>query len=312
MKKLTPVRLKHKYFKAVEKEINKAFFDNVYKALFDIVRKPMEFLNAKSPTEEALKNGTLYYENGQFKGGINSKISRELKALGAVFSKTTKKWSLPMADIPANIKAGIVAQLDAINGMNNDLINVLDGINLEEIISKTTLEKTYDDVVKEMNDDILKTISIETVFTAEAAKFLAEEWAENLDLNIKKFTQENISQLRTKIKINATSGQRAENLIKIIEKDFNVSRSKAKFLAKQETSLLMSKMRQQRYKEAGTDKYQWSTTGLSNVRDDHRKLDRTIQTWTNPPVVNTKTGVRAHPGEDFGCNCVAIPIVEDN
>jgi uncharacterized protein with gpF-like domain len=49
---------------------------------------------------------------------------------------------------------------------------------------------------------------------------------------------------------------------------------------------------------------------MPNVRPDHKRLDGKIFNWDDAPISNTKTGKRAHPGQDYGCNCVARPIVD--
>ena len=107
---------------------------------------------------------------------------------------------------------------------------------------------------------------------------------------------------------NTRQGIRAEGLVEIIQKQFGVSERKALFLAKQETSLLMSKYRETRYKEVGLNEYIWSTSQDSRVRPDHRKLNRKSFSFDSPPVVNEK-GDKKNPGEDFGCRCVPKAII---
>ena len=62
----------------------------------------------------------------------------------------------------------------------------------------------------------------------------------------------------------------------------------------------------ERYKSVGVQKYRWSTAGDNRVRPEHKALNGKIFDWDNPPL---STGGK-HPGEDFGCRCIAIPIVE--
>ncbi len=52
-----------------------------------------------------------------------------------------------------------------------------------------------------------------------------------------------------------------------------------------------------------TARYIWKTQGDSKVRDSHRKNHNKIFSWDDPP----ETG---HPGEDYGCRCVAVPYHE--
>jgi SPP1 gp7 family putative phage head morphogenesis protein len=64
---------------------------------------------------------------------------------------------------------------------------------------------------------------------------------------------------------------------RIIMDNYGVGQRKAKFLARQETALLMSKFHEQRYKEIGVTKYIWSTSNDGDrVRDDHKVLNNKV------------------------------------
>ncbi len=53
-----------------------------------------------------------------------------------------------------------------------------------------------------------------------------------------------------------------------------------------------------------TPRYIWRTHGDGKVRESHQRNDGKIFSWDNPPP----TG---HPGEDYGCRCIAEPYVEE-
>ena len=127
---------------------------------------------------------------------------------------------------------------------------------------------------------------------------------------IKKFTSTQIQELRQIVQANVNAGFRAEKLIDEIQDRFNVSKSKAKFLAAQETKLVTETYAQTQYKELGITKYVWQATKDGRTRDSHMHLDGTVQEFANPPIVDPKTGRRANAGVDFGCRCKALPIRE--
>lgn len=58
----------------------------------------------------------------------------------------------------------------------------------------------------------------------------------------------------------------------------------------------------------GITHYTWITKGDNRVRPLHRILHGSRQAWAQPPIVD-KYGHRKHPGEDWGCRCIAVPIV---
>ncbi|MCI5048814.1 MAG: minor capsid protein [Rickettsiales bacterium] len=56
--------------------------------------------------------------------------------------------------------------------------------------------------------------------------------------------------------------------------------------------------------ERTTSHYIWRTRGDGKVRGSHAANDGKIFSWDNPP----ETG---HPGEDYGCRCIAEPYVAE-
>jgi len=62
----------------------------------------------------------------------------------------------------------------------------------------------------------------------------------------------------------------------------------------------------ERQKEIGVDSYVWNTAHDERVRDSHREKDGKTFKWSEPPA---DTG---HPGEDFQCRCIGIPVFEDS
>lgn len=101
------------------------------------------------------------------------------------------------------------------------------------------------------------------------------------------------------------SGALTRDIQNEIQKAYNVSRSKAALIARDQTAKLNSDLTQYRHIEAGVNKYKWATSGDERVRTSHQEKDGKIFYWNDPP---SDTG---HPGQDFQCRCVAIPIFED-
>lgn len=81
--------------------------------------------------------------------------------------------------------------------------------------------------------------------------------------------------------------------------------SRAMLIARDQSSKLNAALTRARHEEAGIKKYMWSTSGDERVRDSHADKEGQIFEYTNPPA---DTG---HPGHDFNCRCVAIPVLDD-
>ena len=163
----------------------------------------------------------------------------------------------------------------------------------------------------QLPQNFLEQLVLQPKMNPEQVTKIAKEYSRNMELYIKDWTEENIIKLREMIMQKTLAGQRYEGIVSSIQETYQVSQSKAKFLARQETNLLATKLKETRYLDAGVDAYKWSCVKGSAkhpVRPMHKKLDGKEFSWNNPPIVDDK-GNRKNPGEDYNCRCIAIPIV---
>ena len=189
------------------------------------------------------------------------------------------------------------------------MLQHLDSIKHAPVLSfDKSIESTLDDLEKQFKSTTID-LSVPMTLSPMIEERLKVEYTENMDLYIQQWQEEAIERLRRQIEANSAEGFRSERMASIIQAEYGVSQNKAKFLARQETSLLVSKYRQSRYQEAGISRYRWSTSHDERVRHDHKLLAGQVFSWDSPPVVDLATGRRAHPGEDFNCRCIAVPIV---
>lgn len=105
-------------------------------------------------------------------------------------------------------------------------------------------------------------------------------------------------------------GLRVEVVRKQIIERFGVSRSKADLLARDQVLKLNGELTEKRQTQAGITRYRWSTSNDERVRESHEELDGEEISWDDPPETNAD-GDRNHPGGDYQCRCVAIPILDD-
>lgn len=104
-------------------------------------------------------------------------------------------------------------------------------------------------------------------------------------------------------------GARVEALAKQIAERFAVSQAKAANIATTSVLQWHGQLSRLRMVDAGIAQYTFSTSQDERVRPGHRALNGTRQKWSAPPVVDQKTGRRAHPGMDIRCRCVAVPVL---
>lgn len=99
-------------------------------------------------------------------------------------------------------------------------------------------------------------------------------------------------------------GLRVEVLqAKLLERG-DVSESRAELIARDQTLKLNGAITKARQTGAGVSEYVWSTSRDERVRDSHRVLEGQRFSWSSPPEVG-------HPGEDYQCRCVALPVIEE-
>jgi len=318
MKQITPIPLKDKYWRFIRAEIDRLFRAVLFDPLFEVIKPTKKELNtpvqnaSSDALTYAIANGSVWYEDGAFHGTFNAKVSKRLKEMGAKYDSRSETWRYAGA-MPAEVSLAMTIAADRYSKLRHTLIRTLDDMNIESINRLSDIPNKYQQTIDWMEGDFqkaVKGISIPPTLTAAQRGVLAAEWGYNLDKYIKDWIGENIIKLRQDIQQQAFTGRRAESMVKDIIHTYQVGQRKAEFLARQETSLLMSKFHETRYKAMGINKYRWSGTMDSRERADHRALEGKIFTWDNPPVTDTRTGARNNPGEDFNCRCIAIPLLD--
>jgi len=107
-------------------------------------------------------------------------------------------------------------------------------------------------------------------------------------------------------------GLSPKELKKNIKEIFGATESRAALIARDQVNKFNGSLTELRQKNAGITKYEWLTSRDSRVRDDHKRLDGTVQRWDKPPITVTtgkRAGERNHPSGDIQCRCQAIPVI---
>lgn len=140
--------------------------------------------------------------------------------------------------------------------------------------------------------------------------------AGELDQLLKAWARENVTLIGSidsryfddiqKVVIEAVAnGTATTDVRRLLEERYAVSRSRAKLIARDQIAKLNGQVTEHRQRSAGVSRYQWNTSGDERVRPSHAKLDGEVFRWDDPPSIG-------HPGQDFQCRCVALPIVDED
>lgn len=122
---------------------------------------------------------------------------------------------------------------------------------------------------------------------------------------IKSISDEHFKRIEQTMFRDIQAGKLTRDIQKDIQKTYNVTRSRAALIARDQTAKFNGNLTKLRHQEVGVKKYKWSTSGDERVRESHRAKNGKIFSWDNPP---SDTG---HPGEDYQCRCAAIPVFDD-
>lgn len=100
------------------------------------------------------------------------------------------------------------------------------------------------------------------------------------------------------------AGRRPEVLAEEIAQRYQVSRSRAQLIARDQLGKLSGQMDRLRQQEAGLTRYIWRTAKDARVRDSHQPREGKVYSWDLPPA-------DGHPGTPVRCRCYAEPVLED-
>lgn len=337
MKTLAPLRLKPSYWKDTEAQVIDILRDVLFRPIVRLIRQADQDVKVKALLDtqqalsnatreekliEAMRSGRVQYTAGTFSGEFSAAISTAIKNLGGTFDRRSRVFRIDPAKVPTLIKAeaaGFNGRAHAVNILLKRKLDeiqrtIVHDVNVRDVDAIKTI-----DALEEGFKPAAKKLEVSPELSERSREKLAAEYSDNLKLYIQKFADDQIFTLREAVEENAREGYRFDKLIPKIKQRYGVSVRKAKFLARNETSIFMSKYHEQRYAEAGVTEYIWSTSHDSRVRpalgthgsDNHRVLDGRTFSFKNPPVVDPAKGRRANPGQDYNCRCVAIPILGD-
>lgn len=302
-----PIEHRDAHSAVIESELIAWFREAIFFPLVLVLeeQKPAVRENAgQLALAKALRDGTVSYHDGKFSGTFDLAVSRELRDLGAWYHRPSNHFILSVEKIPYTLRA-LIAEADSRSKATHDAVLaalLAVKINLESSPQTVEVRQPAETILDDLGAQFNSTVpGVETVFTDADRRKLADRLTENLNLAIKDFVQERIPELRRRVELNLAAGGDLSKLTGIIEQEFGVAKNKAKFLAEQETALLISNYRRIRYEAAGSQSYVWETKRDEKVRPGHASLHGRAFSWSNPPIVDPAMGRRCHPGEDFNC-----------
>lgn len=177
-----------------------------------------------------------------------------------------------------------------------------------ERIARQIFDEVNRKHVREFDEKYGGVLPIQTIGAPWERGQMSSFVAENVRL-IKSMSFQTFDQVEGVLMRALSDGLRVEEVEKQLRDRFGVSRSRARFIARDQIGKAQGQINRLRQKDAGIESYTWSTSMDERVRPSHARLEGTEHRWNDPPVVDPKTGRRAHPGGDFRCRCSALPRI---
>lgn len=144
-----------------------------------------------------------------------------------------------------------------------------------------------------------------------AATKAVATWAKENGALIKTIDQRYFDDIAKVISESVDKGTQTKVIAERLQERYQVSRSRADLIARDQIAKLNSQITQIKQEKLGITKYTWSTSHDERVRAEHRVLDGQVFEWEKPPVID-RSGGRGHPGQAVQCRCVSLPYFSDD
>ena len=109
----------------------------------------------------------------------------------------------------------------------------------------------------------------------------------------------------------ATGGNGAQEVFEGIRHYDGLTENRAKLIAIDQSRKIQTVMNVERAKSVGMKKFTWlHSGGGSDPRKLHLDYDGQDFLYSDPPVIDERTGERGFPGQAINCRCTMVPILE--
>ena len=229
---------------------------------------------------------------------------------------------------PEKVNDALPDYFKSLTAKMNRIFDKLDAIDLSmfaNLIASRVVNTANNANKERFNRQASKTFGIDLKGAlSSSGKAVQDQLAIDRELNaslIKSVATEFKQQISETIMTNVQSGKRSTDLITQIKERYSVSQSRAKLIARDQTSKLNGSLVKARAQAVGSKTYIWSSVRDERARPDHVAMDGMLCRWDNPNVFSRNNGetwedrskingVKLHPTEPISCRCAALPVIE--
>jgi len=158
---------------------------------------------------------------------------------------------------------------------------------------------------KKKSEQGTELVGIRPRFVPGLAKVLEQARQKNVDL-VTNASRDFLDDIRSTLEDH--DGETAAEIAKALQERVGVSKSRAVLIATDQALKTHAALSHYRMQAAGVKSYRWSSSLDERVRPRHAELQGQVFSWEEPPETNDD-GDTNHPGEDYRCRCVALPVL---
>lgn len=325
-KELNPINYNDNIIESLQQDIFNFLFKLIFKDIQDVLKDYNAFANDISNSQQsllkAIQEGKITYTKGGFQSNFENgrfpiNLTKTLKNYGAEYDKRANAFIISSNALPKEIQEAVnISIVDNVyftNKLNNALTKAQLTTEFDKFFNVAIFEKHYQNIINDTIKQIKSnSVTIPIELNEQQALRIKQEYTNNLKLTIKDFTDKEINTLRNLVQENTMEGYRPKVLADKIAERFGVSKSKAEFLADQETRLLTTKFTELKFTENNiTSKFKWGRSVSRKPDEFHKQYYDKEFDYLNPPIINEATGETGLPGQRFNCKCRIIPIIEE-
>ena len=175
--------------------------------------------------------------------------------------------------------------------------------------------------IREWARVIKKTFNIgvlEDFYKSEPYEQTIQQWVSGNLSEISTVPQNLLLQIERAIADGYRNGVPVADIIRQVQDTYDKLVRSIDMAARDKVSSLNAELTKMQQTDSGVKKYVWYSSRDGRVRDCHKQFDGNVYTWDEPPedwyITKSRgivyTGRRCHPGEAYGCRCIAVPIFE--
>ncbi|MDR0723901.1 MAG: minor capsid protein, partial [Endomicrobium sp.] len=264
------------------KELALEILDTLKRELFNPLIEPLKIKievkenSLESEIIKALKkeaiNITKNQDTGRFyiKGVFNAKLSAELEKVGGIYIRSAKGYRIE--SIPPNVQIFLSNRNNKIDSDINKVLQVLENLNYKHV-SETYFKNTIGNIDYQLNN----VFGGKNRISEQEKQDLNRDYSNRLGRHIQNWEEEQIAKMREDLlELKLIESKSRKDIENYFIDNFNTSKNKAVFLARQESSLMLSDLTTNRYKQDGIKYFKWSTSKDARVRDTHKELQGKI------------------------------------